>query len=246
VFTPADIKGLLAEIYIYNDTVNLDGPVYTINPGTFHAILANWIGRGAHPIGMEADPGKEKWNYPIFGYTSTATKYGNNQVDVRMKISYAKDSRGEFQQSPRIEYTKYFHYGLRLDQNGRIASGTFYRDSSMIDLLWLPLRPKQGKRTGNERGNPHVDVNEVLAIWRDSVSEDIRLKWPVIDPPEADRVDEFVGVTTLIPVQEQVIVSEEEAPPATTDEPPAAEEGDAVAVATEPAAPAAASDTASE
>jgi hypothetical protein len=82
------------------------------------------------------------------------------------------------------------------------VGGQFYRDSSMIDLLWLPLRPKQGRKPGNERGNPHVDVDKVLAIWRDSVAEDVRKKWPVIDPPEADRVSEFTGLKTLAPVQD--------------------------------------------
>ena len=74
VFTPADIKALLAEIYIYNDTQMLDGDGSYINAGTFHILLANWLGRGKHPIGMEADPGKEKWNYPIYGYSMTFAK----------------------------------------------------------------------------------------------------------------------------------------------------------------------------
>ena len=42
------------------------------------------------------------------------------------------------------------------------------------DLLWVPLRPKPSRQKGNESGNPYVDVNRVLAIWRDSVPEDVR------------------------------------------------------------------------
>jgi hypothetical protein len=200
-FSQADIKALLAEIYIYNETLNLDGPEYPINAGTFHAILTNWIGRGAHPIGMEADPGKEKWNYPIYAYSTSSAPQRDGSVDVRMNMAYAKDSRGEYQSSPRIRHVKYFHYNLDLNENGEIVGGQFYRGSSIIDLLWLPLRPKQGKQPGNERGNPHVDVDEVLAIWRASVPEDERKKWPVIDPPAEDRVSEFPGLTTLVPVQ---------------------------------------------
>ncbi len=202
VFSPADIKGLLAEIYIYNETLNLAGPRSPINAGAFHAIITNWLGRGGHPIGMEADPGEEKWNYPIFGYSCSTNPPSNGRVVVNMKMSYAKDSRGEYQQSPRTEYTKNFVYGLTLNSQGEITGGDFYRGSSMIDMLWLPVRPKQGKTEGNMRGNPHVNVDQVLAIWRASVSDEVRQKWPVVDPPKGDRFEEFVDVDTLIPVQD--------------------------------------------
>jgi hypothetical protein len=179
---------------------------------------------------MEADPGKEKWNYPIFGYTASATKYSNGRVEVQTRISYAKDSRGEYQKSPRIEYTKTFRYYLTLNSDGQIVGGTFYRNSAMIDMLWMPLRPKQGKQPGNQRGNPHVDVNKVLAIWRASVSDDIRKKWPIIDPPEEDRVEEFVGLETLAPVQgfpvEEEQPAEEAAAEATSEEPAEEESAD--------------------
>jgi hypothetical protein len=222
VFSPADIKGLLAEIYIYNETLNLAGPRSPVNAGAFHAIITNWLGRGGHPIGMESDPGEEKWNYPIFGYSCTTNRSSSGRVVVNMKMSYAKDSRGEYQKSPRTEYTKNFVYGLNLNSQGEITGGDFYRGSSMIDMLWLPVRPKQGKTEGNMRGNPHVNVSQVLAIWRASVSDEVRQKWPVADPPKEDRFEEFVDVDTLIPVQDvdgqdketevAVADSEEEAP----------------------------------
>jgi len=172
VFSPADIKSLLAEIYIYNDIVNLCESGYYINAGNFHAVITNWVGRAGHPLGMEADPSAEKWNYPIYAYESKATKYGNDRVDVQMTITYAKDDNdGEDNKSKTVPLTKYFHYQLQLDEKGNITGGYFYRDSSRIDLVWLPLRPKESKAEGNERGNPHVDIDQVLAIWRASVSE---------------------------------------------------------------------------
>jgi len=201
VFSPADIKALLAEIYIYNENENLAGIDYAINAGTFHTIITNWLGRGQYPVGMEADPGEEKWNYPIFGYNSSWSKYNDRLVNVRMTISYAKDSRGEYQRSPRIEYRKFFNYALELDADGDIVGGYFYRGSSMIDLLWVPVRPKQSGKQGNERGNPHVDVDQVLAIWRASVPQETRKKWPVIDPPKEDRFVKFAGYTALVPVK---------------------------------------------
>lgn len=205
VFTPADIKALLAEIYIYNETENLAGYETYLNAGTFHAVLANWIGKAAYPVGMEADPGKEKWNYPIYEYAVSSGRISPRQVEVKTNIGYAKDSRGEFQQSPRIKYTKYFHYVLNLNDAGKIVGGQFYRDSSQIDLLWVALRPKPGGSEGNARGNPHVDVDKVLAIWRESVPAEERHRWLVIDPPRKDRLDNIASLAAsgrMVPRQD--------------------------------------------
>jgi hypothetical protein len=188
VFTPSDIKGLLAELYIYNDHDVLIGDESSVNAGAFHAILANWLGRGEHPLGLESDPGKEKWNYPIYGFASSFAKRSSRLVEVKTNIVYAKDSQGEYEESPRIHEVKYFHYTLELDGAGNIIGGSFYRDSSIIDMVWIPLRPKHPGQPGNESGNPYVDVNAVLALWRDSVPQDMRMKWFNIDPTEMDRI----------------------------------------------------------
>jgi hypothetical protein len=202
VFTPADIKGMLAEVYIFNEILHLAYGRYQMNPGVFHAVITNWLGRGSHPLGMDADPGNERWNYPIYGYAMSSVRRSEREVQVKMNLAYAKDSNREYQESPRYQRIKYFHYSLNLDEEGRIIGGTFYRDSSRIALLWMPLRPKQGHEPGNERGNPHLDVDEVLAIWRESVSDEIRQKWPVIDPPAEDRVLDTSLLSGLIPVQD--------------------------------------------
>jgi hypothetical protein len=202
-FTPADIKALLAEIYIYNDTENLTGYSSYVNAGSFHAVIANWIGRASHPVGMEADPGQEKWNYPIYEYKVSSKELSPTRVEVKMNIGYAKDSRGELQESPRIKYTKYFYYALDLNSDREIVGGYFYRGSSIIDLLWIPLQPKPGGKEGNKRGNPHVDVDKVLAIWRDSVPSNVRNKWLVVDPPAKDRLENIGNLAggVLVPVQ---------------------------------------------
>jgi len=126
-----------------------------------------------------------------------------------MNIAYAKDSNGEWDESPRIKRVKYFHYMLSLDANGNIVGGHFYRDSSVIDMLWVPRRPKQGGRPGNESGNPYVNVDEVLAIWRASAPEETRKKWLTVDPAELDRV-------ALVDDEETTPISEN-AMPAETD-----------------------------
>lgn len=225
-FTPADIKGLLAELYIYNEMNVLAGSETYLDAATFHTIITNWVGRGSHSIGMEADPGKEKWNYPIYAFASSNGRISDRQVEVKMNIAYAKDSRGEFQQSPLIKAQKYFHYYLNLDDEGKIVGGNFYRDSSRIDMLWIPLSPKESRQPGHERGNPYIKVDEILSIWRDSVPEETRRQWLVIDQPEADRVHEIPeGLASLVPLQQFPTPSVEAQAPA----PPA---DDAVAAAT--------------
>jgi len=238
VFSPADIKGLLAEIYIYNETLNLAGASYTINPGTFHAVLGNWLGRGAHPIGMEADPGEEKWNYPIYAYAYSSAKRPNNQVEVRINLAYAKDSGGEYNESPRNHRIKYFHYTLSLNQEGEITGGYFHRDSAFIDLLWIPVDPKQGGHKDNRRGNPYVNVKEVLAIWRASVDEDVRKKWPVVDLASEDQILDGSAIEGLVPVQRLVKAQE--------PQPAAAKKGDSDETDAEPVADETTSEPAAE
>ena len=188
-FTPADIKGLLAEIYIYNHHDVLAGDNQRrVNPGVFHAIIANWLGRGEHPLGMESDPSEEKWNYPVYAYATSAARHSPREVEVKMNIAYAKDANYEEDESPRIKRVKYFHYMLNLDAGGKIVGGYFFRDSNVIDMLWVPRQPKQAGQPGNESGNPYVSVKEVLAIWRASAPEETRQKWAIVDPADLDRV----------------------------------------------------------
>ncbi len=187
-FSPAEIKGLLAEIYIYNDHLDLSGSDDLISAGLFHTVLTNWLGRGSHPLGMESHPGEEKWNYPVYSFNSSSAKQSDNQVEVKLNLASAKDSRGEFDESPRIQKVTYFHYILDLNDAGEIVGGYFLRDSSRIDMLWLPLRPKIAGEQGHERGNPHVNIDEVLAIWRESVPAETRAAWPVADPAAEDRL----------------------------------------------------------
>jgi len=201
-FTPADIKGLLAEIYMYNDVDHLAGVDSPLEAGHFHAILANWLGRGAHPLGMEADPSEEKWNYPIYAFSSSSAKRSAQRVEVKLNLAYIKDSNGEYQESPRYRRVKSFHYDLYLNTAGEIIGGKWYNDSALIDMLWLPLRPKQGRQKGNESGSPYVDVNKVLAIWRQSADPEEREKWVLADPPREDRITNIADIKTLVPVQD--------------------------------------------
>jgi hypothetical protein len=188
-FTPADIKGLLAEIYMYSDSEFLGGVDPAINPAVLHLTLGNWLGRGSHPVGMETAVGEVVINFPVFSYKSIITKLSPRESDVKTTITYTVNTNRELDKGPaNFHKTLYFHYALDLDDSGTIRGGRFFGDSAQIDMLWTPLKPAQGGEEKNRRGNPHLDIKEVLAIWRDSVSEDLRKKWLNIDPTEEDRV----------------------------------------------------------
>jgi hypothetical protein len=199
-FTPADIKGLLAEVYMYNSTEMLAGYESSLNPGTLHAILANWIGRGSHPVIMDSDPGKEKWNYPIYSFASSFGKHSSRLVEVRTNIAFAIDSEDEeYDRSPRQHELKSFHYMLELNARGEISGGHYLRDSDKIDFVWVPLKPQNPGEEGNQNGNPYIDVEKVLAIWRRSVSTEKRRQWVIVDPTALDRAVEVDDPTALLP-----------------------------------------------
>ena len=190
VCTPADIKGLLAEIYMYNDSEFLGGIDPVIHPAVLHLSMANWIGRGSHPIGMETEVGRVVVNYPAYAYEADITPRDDGTVEVVLRVTYALHTSYEVDKSPRQHRQMRFHYLLSLDDEGRVDGGTYFYDSAQIDMLWAPLQPVQAGEKGNERGNPHVDVKEVLAIWRESIPESLRMKWWNIDPTPEDRIPE--------------------------------------------------------
>jgi hypothetical protein len=187
-FAPADIKGLLAEIYMYNNSEFLGGVDPAINPGTFHAVIANWIGRGSHPVAVDTALGREVFNYPIYAYATSSARRPGNAVEVKMNMAYTLSTKREFDRAQHLHRVKYFHYLLQLDEQGRITGGSYFPDSDRVDMLWVPLHAAASGQEGNEKGNPHVDVAEVLSMWRESVPEEIRNKWLNIDPLPEDAI----------------------------------------------------------
>lgn len=200
VFTPSDIKGLLAELYIFNDVVDLSGSGGNISAGVFHVVLANWLGRGSHGLGMEAEPGEQKWNYPVYAYNSDSVRISSQMVEVRLNLAYVRDTSREYDSAPKNYDVKHFHYVLNLDPSGRIIGGRFLRGSSLIAMLWLPLQPKQAGQPGNRAGNPYISAQRILAIWRASVPSEERERWVVVDPPSQDRYVRLEHSPSLMPL----------------------------------------------
>jgi hypothetical protein len=189
VFAPSDIKGLLAELYVYSNHELLGGEEGgAVNPAIFHVNLANWLGLGQHPIAMDNTLGEEIWNYPIYSYKSSSTKHSDRIVEVSTNIGYVSSTNQEFDVAPKRYQFLYLHYQLDLDADGKVIGGSYYRDSNRLDLLWVPLQPTKGGGEGNKQGNPHLDVKEVLSLWRDSVPEEFRKEWYNVNPYPEDAV----------------------------------------------------------
>ncbi len=225
-FTPADIKGLLAEMYVYNNTITLDSEGGDIvDAASLHVVLANWLGRGKHPVGADISPGKEVWNYPIYGYSSAAAKRGARRVEVRTNVGYVYMLDQEHHIAPKNNRFLQFHYMLYLDSEGRVVGGDYMADSDRIDMLWAPRKLSPSGSEGNRNGNPHVDTETVLAMWRESASEEARLTWWNIDPTEQDRI---VSDEEANPIEAPVLEEElaEEVHPAGETNEERAEAGD--------------------
>ncbi len=211
-FTPSDIKGLLAELYMWNRNELLGGEfTYVVNPGTLHVIITNWLGRKSHPVAMESSPGSEVWNYPAYAYsTSHGKQEDGREIEVKMRLAYKHYTEEEHDKAPENNRELRFHYHLYLDKDGRITGGWYYWDSHQLDLLWVARTPSQAGTEGNPNGNPHLKLNEILSIWRDSVPEDLRNKWVNIELPENRLVTKQAEGTDLA-----------ESGPNTTNESPA-------------------------
>src|SRR5438874_7616328 len=98
---------------MYSDSKFLGGIDPAINPAVLHLTLGNWLGRGAHPVGMETAVGEVVINFPIFNYKTTINKLSAKESDVKLWITYTLNINRELDKSP-ANYNRqmYFHYAL--------------------------------------------------------------------------------------------------------------------------------------
>lgn len=137
---------------------------------------------------MDNTLGKEIWNYPIYSYKSNSARRGPRTVEVKTNIGYVNSVDEPHDVAPRRFKFMYFHYWLDLDLDGKVVGGGYYRDSSQVDLLWVPLAPAQGGREGNQQGNPYLNMKEVISLWRESCPAEDRAEWYNIDPLPEDAI----------------------------------------------------------
>jgi hypothetical protein len=113
------------------------------------------------------------------------TGYGNDQV--RQTDPATGERQGHQSRSMRLRYY------LELDADGQIVGGRALSHAG--HSLWIPLFAVQGVTDQSSPGNPHLEVQKVLALARASALPEIQEKYdqavigPLIDPQIALRAE---------------------------------------------------------
>jgi len=212
VFEPAEIKALLSAAYnrtrwdsflfVAPASARDGGP----NMGTFHLALANYIGQAGHPIGIDRVKGREAWNNPIYDYEVTSIRDAGHQGDIEIKelvtkITYTGYGTDRVNQTNPDTGERQGHqsrsmvirYQLELDAEGKIVGGRALSHAG--HSLWIPLFAVQGVPDQSSPGNPHLDVQKIIALARRSALPDIQAKYDrvvigqMIDPQIAVRAE---------------------------------------------------------
>lgn len=155
-----------------------------VNPGSFHLILANYVGEWGQPMVGDLVNGAEVWNYPVYEYKSyilgeqppTPGKAAPGTVrelkiqsDVRLKIEIDPPNMHNFnetgQQDVGDHYVSY-QYTLELNAGGEIIGGEWITPLHP-DFLWTQPAPGQFKQyfskldelyAASMKSNPATDL----------------------------------------------------------------------------------------
>jgi hypothetical protein len=133
-----------------------------VNPGSFHLLLANYIGEWNKPIVGDLVNGAEVWNYPIFEYKSyilgeqppTSGKAAPGtvrelkiQTDVRFKIEIDPPNLQNFNETGQQDVGDYrvsYQYTLELNAGGEIIGGEWITPLHP-DFMWTQPAPAEFK-----------------------------------------------------------------------------------------------------
>lgn len=156
-FSSADIKALLTfyqgevirapsnlsfsrpmnSIGINSPGVNArDSRSYDLNPGSFHMLLGNLLGKGT-AFGIDCDNGAQKWNQPVHAFTSEVVerrspdkRAGSEAVTelvIRSNVTYTMEIDPQHESAAergnQYNKTETYAYTVELDANGEIVGG---------------------------------------------------------------------------------------------------------------------------
>lgn len=189
-FSTEDIKGLLVETWqgggrIIGGRCNkrsletdaqgrvLDASCRSLNPGTFHVVLGNFLGIFRKPFIIDKQAAEQVWNYPVVSY----------QVEESRELSLAEAttlldlSGSPYVYNPAALYFMYYRteitlatgqrlsyeYVIEGDAQGYVIGGEWLGESRQHhpDFAWRIESPRTE--------NPYVDSNLVRMIYRKSI-----------------------------------------------------------------------------
>lgn len=126
-----------------------------VNPGSFHIILANMIGKKDQGFVMDMTRDAEVWNQAVHGYKSRildkrrhsfspgADPKTVTEVRVATRTYYISEITPSWERDSGENPTEiaYHEYWLELDKNNEIIGGTWISDARP-DFLWKMVKPK--------------------------------------------------------------------------------------------------------
>lgn len=125
------------------------------NAGSFHVLLAHYVGKLKIPLVADITRDAEVWNHPIYSYESrvlnvTPPSQGAapgtvREVWLQTKIDYVREGNPRWESNVGTTYnvTGYdvYRYRVELDADDRIIGGEWDTDARP-DFLWVQKRPE--------------------------------------------------------------------------------------------------------
>ena len=160
----------------------LDPGCYDSNPAAFHLVMANQLGIRGEGFNIDADISKQKWNQPVFAYSSRVlyekepASYASigtvKQYVVESHVSWGLEIEPSYLPvigtDHQITKEEVYHYTIDVNSEGDIIGGqwlTKSQDNGFISLniAWEIL----SQRDENGDGEPDYDDTEVSnIIWQ--------------------------------------------------------------------------------
>lgn len=140
-----------------------------VNPGSFHIVLANYVGEWNQSLVGDLVNGAEVWNYPIYEYKTyllgeqppTAGKAAPGtvrelkvQTDLRLKIEIDPPNAHNFNETGQQDVGDHhlsYQYVLELNAAGEIIGGEWITPLH-ADFLWTQPAPAQFKQYFSKLG----------------------------------------------------------------------------------------------
>jgi len=224
-FEVADIEGLLIAAYEGSRYTMLGGRCESsdvardergraidsgcrdTNPGSFHVIMANFLGLRGQSIAEDRTYDYEVWNQPVVAFDVTRMEeidvakanellnvdgveydYNDDAVqlfEVHASATYVTESHPSTTPAPSSDYEKrdYYTYILEVDADGHVIGGEWFGDSlyNQPDFLWMPQRAERS-------GLPNLDLDDVRMLVEMSRGADSSAApEPVEDPSEPEE-----------------------------------------------------------